>query len=162
MSDNYTPSWERRATAEYDSVEDYPEDFQYGSGLDHTPDWEMDSNESETTDSLEEEPSWGEERHPTLLLATPFGDELRYLETVKNHALIRTDCNEYVIQGEVDRFPPETNLELQVHGVREGDTDRVPVTVESAGPLTLKVKEESGTLYRYWATGCLACGGDTA
>lgn len=151
----YTPSWESLG----EESEPVPEDQLYGSGLNHTSPWEKQTPERERTPSRElmEAPHWGPERHPSLSLLS--GD---YYEELVDHELQRSGCGcgGYVITAEGAEFPPEESLRLYVYGVREGDTAVLDVSVEAANPLTIRVPEECGTLYRYWATGCLCCRGD--
>jgi len=101
-----------------------------------------------------EEPTWGEERHPRVVVSVP---GRQYNETLEDFILHRCDEGGYELAGDIVRFPPTDELVITVFGVRKGDTDRVDGQVADAGPLTVMVGEESGTLYRLWATGCLIC-----
>jgi hypothetical protein len=134
----------------------------YGGGLDHDYDAARETTAMEETHSptVENGPqAFGEERHPHAYIATPLGDgPPSYFERIEVESISRCGCGLYQITGRVEQFPSEGKLVLQVYGTREGDSDTVAISVESANPLTLTVREESGTLYRWTASGCLVCG----
>jgi len=163
MSD-YTPTWQTDGS----SVGQIAESDKYGGGLD------FDHSKTRKTSAMEkpdrEEPaldtfrpeSFGPERCPTLILTNARAGEgdQRYCEVLEDYTI--SGCmkhRSFTVTGSAP-FPPDIPLELSVFGTRECDTDQVPVTVESADPLTLRTDAESGTLSRIVATGCLVCGGD--
>ncbi|MHB9286608.1 hypothetical protein ACKVMT_06165 [Halobacteriales archaeon Cl-PHB] len=162
MSD-YTPTWQ----ADSGSVGQIADSDKYGSGLD------FDHSQNRKTSAMDKPDrqksalntfhpeSFGPERCPTLILTNARAGEgdQRYCEVLEDCTI--SGCmkhRSFTVTGSAP-FPPDVPLVLSVFGTREGDTDEVPVTVESADPLTLSTDVESGTLSRLVATGCLVCGG---
>lgn len=103
--------------------------------------------------------AFGDTRHVQVGISWDNGGEFGYAQLSYRH-VERCGCGTYRIQGEADAFPPVDEVSVSISGTREGDTDRLAAEVTSADPLTLLVEAESPALYRWWATGCLECGGD--
>ena len=155
MTDGDTPTWD----VAFSDVPETPEEEKYGGGLDFEGDEQNDRDDA-ALNLPAEEPAWGPERHPRLVLSGQ-KNGARYHQELVSFDIEQGGCGcggQFLVTGQVGEFPPDWDtLRLSVFGVRGGDADRLSVEVLEADPLTLTVNEESGCLYRLWATGCLVC-----
>lgn len=176
------------AATAFDSLRALPAGWRYGDGLEWTDEWDGPTSPGGDVDPDPLPPlveRLGEPRHPAAFVGEGGAGVIRLdAPRLACHDCLESDGFRWVVAGEVDDVPgdildadqDDDTVPLGIFGTRKGDTATLDATVSQFRPtddgrirLILAVELESdtdehGTLYRWWATGCLVCrddGGDS-
>jgi hypothetical protein len=174
MSEDYRPTFLRGSNAEFEPVNQYPDGFQYGSGVDFESEWTP-PDAPDTSPRTEPGPeSFGKERHPSIVVHR-LGEFCISAYDPLIHRCDGDDLPRYIVGLPVVELPlgladadiSSETIELRVFGTRKDDTKQIEAEIADINPARsggLIVQfalppGEIGALYRWWATGCLVCRG---
>lgn len=171
MGRDYQPTFALGSSSPYESVDDYPEGFKHGGGVDFEDDWDPPETPASNT-SRNTPASFGRERHPSIVVAPVVtnnptihrcesGDGVRYVISIETR-----DVPETLLDADMAGEP----VWVGIFGTRKGDADHVEAEIRDirarrgggAAIVLALPMGENGTLYRRAATGCLVCRGGPA
>ena len=165
MTGEYIPTWQQEPDSDYESAEDYPDDFAHALDTSDPPEWEpteLGTDEEPTQDYI------GEKRHIGLTFVVP-----RVWTATPDEWVAHLCGSQYRFSVWFDGTPDAVidadrtggEIDMTVWGPREGDMSSIPVTVDEISPAAqggVRVEFTSSTatdetLERIIEQGCLLC-----
>lgn len=168
MSDEYTPTWLTDSESDYDSPEEYPDDFVHALDPADPPEWEPTEIGNDADVKSAQDDYKGEKRHIAITLIVPqeWGEQPEEWD-------VHWCDSRYRISVWLDETPAPvidsdrtgSEIRMDVWGVRWGDVSSMPVTVTDISAAVnggVRVDFESPperdeTLERIIEKGCLLC-----